>query len=249
MHRLAFKRKPVKRSTVKSQPPGPGAFKLCQTWTWAKASCFLHGAQPESMAVAKEPQFWGRTGLLKKQSFQWSFPWGQLRFSELHCCVSLTLPNPLAFLLSFTGARTLSQLEGFLWMFLPPLPFYVSQLFFFPVNAFKGLCFPLCVALTFSHRFWYIVFLLSDCVYVTLTFLSLHIHSVIKMSTKVTPWAFWVTSHCSHVWWEGSWLTLQGASLFFFLNFYWRIVDLQCCLSFCCTVKWISYTYTYVQSF
>ena len=29
----------------------------------------------------------------------------------------------------------------------------------------------------------------------------------------------------------------------FIYNFYWSIVDLQCCLSFCCIVKWTSYTY------
>ena len=28
---------------------------------------------------------------------------------------------------------------------------------------------------------------------------------------------------------------------FSFLNFYWSIVDLQCCISFYCTAKWISY--------
>ena len=32
-------------------------------------------------------------------------------------------------------------------------------------------------------------------------------------------------------------------------KFYWSIVDLQCCVSFCHTVKWISYMYTYVHSF
>ena len=35
----------------------------------------------------------------------------------------------------------------------------------------------------------------------------------------------------------------------FFFNFYWSIVDLQCCVSFRCTAKWIIYTYAYIHSF
>ena len=36
--------------------------------------------------------------------------------------------------------------------------------------------------------------------------------------------------------------------LFFFLfkHFYWNIIALQWCVSFCLITKWISYTYTYV---
>ena len=37
--------------------------------------------------------------------------------------------------------------------------------------------------------------------------------------------------------------------IYFLIIFYWSIVDLQCCISFCYTAKWISYTYTYIHSF
>ena len=36
---------------------------------------------------------------------------------------------------------------------------------------------------------------------------------------------------------------------FFFKNLpYWSIVDLQCCVNFCCRVKWFSYAYIYTHS-
>ena len=40
------------------------------------------------------------------------------------------------------------------------------------------------------------------------------------------------------------------ATKFYFLNlFYWSIVDLQCYINFCCTAKWLSYTYLYTFFF
>ena len=50
------------------------------------------------------------------------------------------------------------------------------------------------------------------------------------------PPPFWIRGH-------------NSSASFFKINFYWSIVDLQCCVSFRCTAKWISYAYTYIHSF
>lgn len=57
---------------------------------------------------------------------------------------------------------------------------FIFNLCVFPINVFKGICSPLSVALIVPHRFWYIVFLLGGCVYVTWPSLSLHFRFVTK---------------------------------------------------------------------
>ena len=90
-----------------------------------------------------------------------------------------------------------------------------------------------------------------------------------ESSLLTSYWAF--TALRAHLrkegWWGWGWggevqlkwcLTLkctrvdpQGLNgrFFFKINFYWSIVGLQCCISFCCMAKWIVYTYAYVLSF
>ena len=37
--------------------------------------------------------------------------------------------------------------------------------------------------------------------------------------------------------------------VFFFIFFYWSVVESQCCVNCCCTMKWLSYTFTCTFSF
>ena len=48
---------------------------------------------------------------------------------------------------------------------------------------------------------------------------------------------------------EGGFLTTGPPGKSLNLFFYWNIVELPCCVNYCCIAKWLSYIYIYIYSF
>ena len=78
-----------------------------------------------------------------------------------------------------------------------------------------------------------------------------------KVKTKIFFFFFWWTdflplySTFSKLFYFFIYLFIYLIYCFNFLNFYWSIFDLQCCVSFRCRAKWISYKYihSFLDSF
>ena len=70
-----------------------------------------------------------------------------------------------------------------------------------------------------------------------------------KVSSQYSQAIKYHPSHQSAIYHSVNLLTLcLHDNLIYLLNFYWRLVHLQCCVSARCTAKWISYTYTWTHT-
>ena len=76
-----------------------------------------------------------------------------------------------------------------------------------------------------------------------------------RVSEMLAMFCFFMSSwlhgcvHSVKMYWVWHFFFCILLAICFFFFFYWSIVDLQCCVNFCCRAKWFSYTYIYSFSY